>query len=269
MTSIKPTQSYSQFYNTEQLDGLSALDAVIYQQSFPKHYHDTYQVTLSKCGVFTNQINGKLINALKNHISITHPGEVHATICDEKTGHSFFTLYLPPSLFKYKLKANDLGQAHFNSVVSDQQLAQLLHKIQYHLANKSPSIELITWRIVDRLVHYHQSSKVVKPEAHSHFDLTQLSTYESKFCLDSWARKFGLNKFKFIRLFKTQTGMTPNQYLIFQRIKHSKSLLAHGSDLTHTALDCGFYDLPHFHKHFKKIIGVTPLAFQQAHTDKS
>jgi len=265
--------SSNQFYRTTQLDGLSALDADVYQQSFPAHYHDTYQITLPKRGVFKNKINDKLTHAIKDHISITHPGEVHATVCDEKTGHSFFTLYLPPTLFKSRVIVNQpSNHVYFHSVVSDRVLAKLLYKIKCHLAssNQTPSIELMVWQVIDRLIKYHQTSKEEENNLQYPFDLTQLSAHESQFCsepfcLKTWSQQFGLNKFKFLRLFKIQTGMTPNQFLIFQRIQQSRSLLADGADLTDTALECGFYDLPHFHKHFKRIIGVTPRAFKQAH----
>ncbi len=257
-------QSTNQFYRMNQLDGLSALDANIYQQSFPKHYHDTYQITLAKRSLFKNKINDKTLLAFKNHVSITHPGEVHATICDEKTGHSFFTLYLPPTILQYR--SSQTENLQFNTVISDQKLSQLLHKIQKHLSSKSTAIELITWQIIDRLIQYHQNFNVIQSESSTSLDLAELITEYTDFSLENWANRFNLDKFKFLRLFKNQTGMTPNQYSILQRIKASQTRLAQGADLTDCALEFGFYDLPHFHKHFKNIIGVTPKIYQQAHT---
>ncbi len=255
----------NQFYRVNHLDGLSALDANIYQQSFPSHYHDTFQITLTKQGVFKNKINNKLIHAFKNQISITHPKEVHATVCDEKTGHNFFTLYLPPTLLESKITKNQSNPPLFKSVISDPVLARLLNQMQLLLHQNSPQIDWLTWQLINRLVQHHQTSKEKADDTQTLLDLSQLPLNQSKFNLDNWAQQFNLDKFKFMRLFKSQTGMTPNQYSIFQRIKKSQNLLAQGIDLTDCALEFGFYDLPHFHKHFKNITGVTPSTYQQAY----
>ncbi len=262
-------QATTQFYTTNQLDGLSALDVHTYQQSFPKHSHDTYQVTLTKQGVFKNQLGENLVHAFKNQISITHPKEVHATICDEKTGHSFFTLYLPPTLFESSFKLlkhkKTTEKMTFKSMIDDPQLVVLIKQLQHVLTQQKNKVEPITWLIIERLLNHRQVTTTEHNNPLTVFDLSQLNTQNIKFSLDNWAQQFDLDRFKFLRLFKSQTGMTPNQYLIFQRIKQSQLLLIKGSDLTETALECGFYDLPHFHKNFKKLIGVTPAVYQQAH----
>jgi AraC-like DNA-binding protein len=83
----------------------------------------------------------------------------------------------------------------------------------------------------------------------------------SKFSLEDAARHFGIDKFKFLRLFKFQTGLTPNNYFILKRIEKSKILLAQGNDLLSVAVDLGFYDAAHFSNHFKKFTGISPIAY--------
>lgn len=255
--------SKSQFYTIDSLDGLTALDAQIYQQSFPKHFHETYQITLTKRGTFKNQIDGNIIHAFENQVSITHPGEVHATLCDETSGISFFTVYLSPDLLNTFNKAGSL--AYFDSVIDDLKLADLLHHIQLQFYSQSKDIEPTIKQIIKRLFEHQSQASKERPT--TLLDLTQFCVYDIKFELDAWAKHYGLDKFKFLRLFKQQTGMTPNQYVIYHRIKQSQQLLAQGADLTDTALTCGFYDLPHFHKHFKSMVGVTPMTYQCAYLD--
>ena len=89
-------------------------------------------------------------------------------------------------------------------------------------------------------------------------------SYFEKFSLQEAAKQLGLDKFKFLRLFKFQTGLTPNNYLILKKIEKSKIMLSQGSDLLSVAIDLGFYDTAHFCKHFKKFTGTSPVAYQSA-----
>lgn len=246
----------SYYYQTRQMDGVSALLANHHANSFPAHYHDTYQITLSQQGVFKNQIGQCLLHALPGQICITHPGEVHATVCDDEQGHSFFTLYLPPGLF--------VGQPKFETVLDDLVIRQLMNRIQQAVIQTQADIEALVVALIKALTH-HQIPDNHSVVTDTPFDLNILINDDSPFCLSRCAAQFGLDKYSFLRQFKRQTGLTPNQYVILQRIKNSQQLLTTGEDLTEVALACGFYDLPHFHKHFKKITGVTPAVFQQAH----
>ena len=85
-----------------------------------------------------------------------------------------------------------------------------------------------------------------------------------KFSLENTASKFGLDKYKFLRLFKQETGLTPNNYIILKRIEKCKELLQTQDDLLDIAIQTGFYDATHLCKYFKKITGITPLAYRYA-----
>src|SRR3569833_2206166 len=67
-----------------------------------------------------------------------------------------------------------------------------------------------------------------------------------KFSLADAAKSFGIDKYKFLRLFKDQTGLTPKNYFIYRRIEKSKTMLAEGKDLLSVAIDLGFYDAAHY-----------------------
>jgi transcriptional regulator GlxA family with amidase domain len=46
------------------------------------------------------------------------------------------------------------------------------------------------------------------------------------------------------------------------RIERAKTLLQRGFDLSHVALECGFFDQSHLHRHFKAVTTVTPKEYQ-------
>ena len=72
----------------------------------------------------------------------------------------------------------------------------------------------------------------------------------------------GMDKFKFLRWFKKNTGLTPVNYIILNRIERGKEMIRQGKPLIHIALDSGFYDQSHFTNYFKYFVGITPREYQ-------
>jgi PAS domain S-box-containing protein len=69
---------------------------------------------------------------------------------------------------------------------------------------------------------------------------------------------------QFERRFKNYFNTTPQQFLIKMRIHTACELLrAHGHSLGHIALITGFYDQSSFTRHFKSIMGMTPLQYRK------
>jgi AraC-like DNA-binding protein len=85
-----------------------------------------------------------------------------------------------------------------------------------------------------------------------------------KINLQELARLAGLDKYKFIRIFKHFLGLTPFEFIVFQRILKSQNMLKQGKPLAFTALDSGFYDQSTFTRYFRKYIGVTPGTYRAA-----
>lgn len=66
----------------------------------------------------------------------------------------------------------------------------------------------------------------------------------------------------FSQLFKQSIGFTPHQYVIHCRIEQAKELLIHGElTIAEVAKKVGFVDQSHFHRHFKRLVGITPKTF--------
>jgi AraC family transcriptional regulator len=68
----------------------------------------------------------------------------------------------------------------------------------------------------------------------------------------------------FSQLFKQSTGLSPHQYVIRCRIERVQTLLKESKlSLTEIAEIVGFVDQSHLHRHFKRLIGITPKSFRQ------
>lgn len=85
------------------------------------------------------------------------------------------------------------------------------------------------------------------------------ANYAKKITVKKMAEMSGLNSAYFGTLFKRETGLTLNHFLIQTRIKNAENMLMSGEyTVGETAEACGFSDVIHFYKHFKRIIGFPP-----------
>lgn len=80
--------------------------------------------------------------------------------------------------------------------------------------------------------------------------------------LDSLADTLGTNPYALLRKFKAETGITPHAYRLNRRIELAKEYLRQGRDIAETALECGFFDQSHLHRHFKAMTTVTPRDYR-------
>jgi AraC-like DNA-binding protein len=69
----------------------------------------------------------------------------------------------------------------------------------------------------------------------------------------------------FSRQFKTSTGSSPHRYQVALRIERAKKMLLHGNlALKEVALSCGFFDQCHLSKTFRRLVGLSPGAWQRS-----
>ncbi|MGF1495608.1 MAG: helix-turn-helix domain-containing protein [Elainellaceae cyanobacterium] len=125
--------------------------------------------------------------------------------------------------------------------------ALMVHLLQYYCANQAvlptyggglPKLKL------QQVVDYIQ--------AHLSQDLS----------LNELASVAQMSAHYFSQLFKQSTGLSPHQYVIHCRIKRSQALLGQGeATIAEVAKAVGFADQSHFHRHFKRLVGVTPGTF--------
>jgi AraC-like DNA-binding protein len=82
--------------------------------------------------------------------------------------------------------------------------------------------------------------------------------------LDELAAHARLDKFKLCRAFREQVGLPPYAYLTLRRVSLAQELLGRGMPQAEVAARVGLYDQSQLHRHFKRIVGVTPGAYARA-----
>src|SRR3569833_641996 len=265
MARFSADQAPSKYYKFAFCDGLEALSVNNHKTPFPAHFHPTFNITLVYSGTFNTQLTDKLVLAPSGYILITNPQEIQANPFQKDNSVSFFTFYVSQPFLEY---CNDSTPVEFRqNAIDDAGLITNFHLLSLKLGLNND------FRILENDIKSVLSELAVKygsdhphAETKEHLLFRELLTGDNfeKFSLADAAKSFGIDKFKFIRLFKDQTGLTPNNYFIYKRIEKSKTMLAEGQDLLSVAIDLGFYDAAHYCKHFKKFTGVSPTGYTSA-----
>lgn len=255
--------SPSKYYKLNIGDGLEALYVKNYNNPFPFHFHPTYNITLVYQGSFHTQLNDKLMVAPSGAILITNPQEIHANPFEKGNSVSFFTFYVSQDFLEYCTNGQSIN---FNEkVIYDPDLFSALHQLATLIDDEHFVFgdEYLLKSVLQKLAFKHGNEKIESDNTSikSLFDSFLTEENSSKFSLTAAASRFGVDKYKFIRLFKSQTGLTPNNYFILKRIEKSKTMLAAGQELLSVAINLGFYDAAHYCNHFKKFTGISPMAY--------
>lgn len=90
------------------------------------------------------------------------------------------------------------------------------------------------------------------------------SHYQEKISLDRIAANMYLSSYYISKLFKSETGDTPINYLISLRMKKAREMLDDSSEISiqSVAAAVGYEDAYHFSKLFKKYYGISPLYYK-------
>jgi AraC-like DNA-binding protein len=85
-----------------------------------------------------------------------------------------------------------------------------------------------------------------------------------KITLDELAVHARLDKFHLVRAFRAAVGLPPYEYLTYVRVWKARELLQGGARVADAAQAVGFYDQSQLHRHFRRILGVTPGRFSRS-----
>lgn len=248
---------------TNDLDFISVKDQ---NQDFPKHFHETFCISLIRNGIEKIEFDDHFLYSEANCISITNPYEVHANpLIDPQSKVCFDTIYLSPELMAHALHGEEINFE--NRQIRDIRINRTFLELLAELKRNEPSSsELLLKQFISQLSPYAQASKEETVSFRSDY-LTELIAYieqnlEDKLYLDELARITNLNKYGFSKKFKSLTGMSPMSYVMMKKVFAAKAKIHADCDLTDLAYAYNFTDISHFSHSFKKYVGLSPRAYR-------
>ena len=84
-----------------------------------------------------------------------------------------------------------------------------------------------------------------------------------KLSVESIAKMAYVSKSNFFKMFKEELGVSPNEFILQERISRAKELLQHQESIKEGAFQTGFNDTNYFTRVFKQYEGTTPKSFQK------
>ncbi|MFG1961054.1 AraC family ligand binding domain-containing protein [Nonomuraea sp. NPDC049028] len=264
----------ARFWRHPALPQLDLLKAHYVTHRFTRHVHDGYAIGLILDGVEEFEYRGDLHRAGAGEVVLVNPEAVHTGQAGTADGWSYRMLY--PSVEALSGLAAELGLPYTTpyfpeQVVRDQAVAALLGRA--HLAAErgdALAASSLMRGFFSRLLIRHATPRpsAVLPAEGGRAVAEALEVLHESLVdppsLDDLAQAVGARPFPLLRAFKAATGLPPHAYLISMRIQRARRLLDSGVRPAQVAAELGFTDQAHLNRHFKRIVGVPPAAYQRS-----
>ncbi|MEV4354604.1 AraC family ligand binding domain-containing protein [Nonomuraea sp. NPDC003707] len=262
------------FWRHPAVPGTDLLKARYVTHRFTRHVHDGYAIGVIVRGVEEFDYRGTLHRAGAGEVVLVNPESVHTGQAGTPDGWSYRMLY--PSIDTLAGIAAELGvpyaTPHFpRQVVRDEEVALLLGRA-HQAAERGDALAASTLSrtLFARLVTRHATPRPAailpaegRRAVRDALDLLHGSLVDPP-TLDDLADAVGARPFALLRAFKAETGLPPHAYLTSLRVRQARRLLQSGVRPAQVAAEVGFTDQAHLNRHFKRIVGVPPAAYQRA-----
>lgn len=266
-------QERARFWRHPAVPEVDLLKARYVTHRFSRHVHDGYAIGVILQGVEEFEYRGTLHRAAAGELVLVNPDAVHTGQAGIEDGWAYRMLY--PSLEAVGAVAAELGLRHGTphfpqQVVADREVAALLERA--HQATERGddlAASTLTRQLFGRLLtRYAAPRPAVRLSAEGRRAVRQaMEVLHERLvdppALEELARMVDARPFPLLRAFKTATGLPPHAYLNSVRIRQARRLLRAGVRPAEVAAEVGFTDQAHLSRHFKRVVGVPPAAYQR------
>jgi len=278
-------------YNENKQHGTNDFPAAYYyvdqehpQYNMPFHWHKEWEIIRILQGSLSISVDGQEYLAKSGDVLLLREGALHGGVPQDCIYECFnFNLdslyanvhsvrdFLRP-FFRNKLLPTTFYQNYFPEIYSiidslllpfrsfkDESLCRL-----HTLGNIS--------RLFASLIEHHYYTENNSSVSDIASKIAQIkpvlehveSHFSEPLSLNELSKIVGMNPKYFCRFFASITQQTPMNYVNYYRIEQASNLLLNSNaSVTEVGLECGFNDIGHFVKTFKKHKGITPKQYQK------
>jgi AraC-like DNA-binding protein len=257
------------------VDGVDLLRARFVTHRYGRHAHETYTFGLIEAGVEEFEYGRSLLRAAPGAVALLNPDVVHTGQAATPSGWTYRVLY--PQVSVVSSVAAELGAQRGtpwfpDTVLYDAATGALLR--QAHQAaeygDRLASSTLLTAALT-RLLRAHSAASPGDRRETPSRSPASVQTVRDLLpqrladppTLAELAAITGLSQFALLRAFRQETGMPPHAYLNQLRVRRARQLLDAGLAPADVAAQTGFADQAHLTRHFKRVVGVPPAAYQR------
>ncbi len=256
--------------------GVDLLHARFVTHRYSRHAHETYPFALIEAGTEVFEYGGSLLRAHAGAVALLNPEVVHTGQAETPAGWAYRVLY--PAADVVAGVAADLGwrpgtPSFPETVVYDPRSARLLRAA--HIAaehgDRLASSSLLRGALAGLLRDHAWPGRLAGSPDRPRRSPAAVRTVRDLLTdrladppsLDDLALATGMSPFTLLRAFRGETGLPPHAYLNQIRVRLARRLLDGGMAPAEVAAEGGFADQAHLTRHFKRVMGVPPGAYQR------
>jgi len=256
----------AEFRQCAQRPGIELYRAHIVRHAFEPHTHAAFGLGAIESGAERFRYCGADHLAPPGSLVLMNPDELHTGRAETPGGWRYRMVYLDPQVAERV--SGEPGWWFRDAVRHDPATARRVTALLDALwqADEPLAFDSLLYELLAALQPHAQAARAAPAEAAARFApvLDYLRAHLARrLTLDELARVAGLSPFHFLRRFRAQYHVTPQQMLMALRLFEAKRLLAAGTPPAQAAAATGMADQAHLTRAFARRYGVTPARYQR------
>ena len=229
---------------------------------YSKHFHTHFGLALIEEGVLEITYGRENPVTLDNHsIALFNPRQIHRSQSINAQG--YYVLFLDNQW------CNTIQKDFFfhNTILNDpkyyRELKEIFHKIlQMDVTSIGNELKLC---ITEIFLTYADRNVIKEKSLITQIKNVITTKYDESLSVEDIAKYLGYDKSYLIRRFKKEVGITPQQYILNEKVNRAKDLLTYSTltNLSDISVHAGFFDQSHFNRNFKGLFGTTPKKYKK------
>jgi AraC-like DNA-binding protein len=260
----------------EELPGVDLLRARYIQKTFVRHTHENFVIAAIADGVEIFHHGGADQYAGPGALALVNPDTPHTGRAGAPEGWRYGAVYPSPDLVA-EIAAETTairGTPGFASpVLEDPYTVGLVHEV-LRAADEGNALaaDTVLRVAVTRLLRLNggplpqRTVRTASARAAARARAVLEERMAEPPTLERLAADLGTSPFALLRAFRDTFGMPPHTWLTDARVRRARRLLDAGVAPAEAAVTVGFTDQPHLNRHFTRIVGVPPGAYQRERT---
>ncbi|CAL9554461.1 MULTISPECIES: AraC family transcriptional regulator [unclassified Streptomyces] len=264
---------WARHWQYPEVPGLDLLRARYVRHSFSRHSHEGYVLGAVRKGIEDVVMPEGTIKARPGTVVMINPEVPHSAHAGVPEGWSYTTLYPSSELIAgiAREETSLRGTVSFGqAIVEDESTARLISAV-HRAAEEGNALaaDSVLRIVVARLLRRHGGTLPQRTPLTAGARTAAaardalLDRMAEPPSLEQLARELGTSPFALLRAFRTAYGMPPHAWLTNARVRAARRLLEAGTAPADAAAAVGFTDQPHLNRHFTRIVGVPPGAYQR------
>ncbi len=255
------------------LPEVDLLRARYLRKTFARHTHDSYVLGAIAEGVEVFTLRGTQHRAGPGGLALINPGDPHSAHEGGPEGWRYHVLYAAPGLVaRIAAETTSLrGTPGFAAAAVDdpQSAALIAHVVGAAEAGQALAADSLMRSTVARLLRLHGGPLPARAVSTAGARTAERAraVLEERMArpptLKALADELGTSTFALLRAYRERYGMPPHAWLTDARVRRAMALLEAGTPPAETAAAVGFTDQSHLNRHFGRIVGVPPGAYQR------